>query len=166
MSSTGGSQDPTPAPPVAMTLPVELDGNLGSFVHYCAFPAGRCDTHVVTPDQTDVVIEHAGANFTGLDVNLTWTSSSPATDELALGFMVMSTCDGCEDVFEDEVRGTSPLRATLSGMAVPLNETTVVHLYVYNPKSFQMVPGGVGYTFASVDMDFRLEGTVHVVMQP
>lgn len=160
----GGSTNRTVPAPQPMTLPVELDGNLGSFVHYCAFPASRCDTHIVTPDHTDIVVEHVGANFTGLDVNLTWMSSSPATDELALGFMVMSTCEGCEDPFEDEVRGTSPLRATLTGMAVPLNETTVVHLYVYNPKSFQSVPGGAGYTFASVDMDFRLEGTVHVLM--
>ena len=85
----------TASVPVPMSLPVELDGNLGSFVHYCAFPAGQCDTHVVTPDDSDVILEHAGANFTGLDVNLTWTSSSPATDELALGFMVMATCEGC-----------------------------------------------------------------------
>lgn len=163
-ATTGGNG--TAALPVTMVLPVLLDGNLGSYAHYCVFPAGQCDTQVVTAGETDVIVEHAGSNFTGLDVNLTWTSTGPATDELALGFMVMSTCEGCSDPFEDEVRGPSPLRATVAGKDLPLNGTSVVHLYVYNPSGFQLLPGGAGYTLTSVDLEFRLEGTVHVAMAP
>lgn len=163
-AGTGSNQ--TAAAPVRMSLPVLLDGNLGSYAHYCVFPAGQCDTHVVTAGDTDVIVEHPGSNFTGLDVNLTWTSTGPATDELAFGFMVMSTCEGCSDPFEDEVRGTSPLRATVSGKDLPLNGTSVVHLYIYNPNGFQLLPGGAGYTLTSVDLEFHLEGTVRVVMTP
>lgn len=146
-----------------MSLPVLLDGNLGTFAHYCVFPAGHCETHEVKPGVIDIEIAHPGSNFTGLDVNLTWTSSSPVNDELVLGFMVMGDCEGC-DQFEDEVRGTSPLRAQVSGERIPLNESTVVHFYVYNPKAFQMLPGGAGYTFSSVDDEFQLEGVVRVEM--
>src|SRR5688572_19667710 len=64
---TGGNR--TAPAPVAMSLPVELDGNLGSFAHYCVFAAGppQCDTRVLSPGVTDLVVEHPGSNFTGLD---------------------------------------------------------------------------------------------------
>ena len=161
--SPGLDPDAAPRAPIPVSLPVLLDGNLGSYAHYCVFPAGHCDTHVAAAGETDVVVEQAGANFTGLDLNLTWESQAPATDELVLGFMVMAECEGCDTVYE-EVRGTSPLRATLAGENVPLNDTAVVHIYVYNPNGFQMLPGGAGYTLASVDLPFHLEGTVRVAV--
>lgn len=162
VATVGNATAPVPVP---MTLPVLLDGNLGSYVHYCVFAAGppQCDTQVAVEAEDEVIIDHPGSNFTGLDLNLTWESTSPATDELVLGFMVMSD-NHVDSTMYDVVSGTSPLRATLSDENVPLNETSVVHIYVYNPKSFQMAPGGAGYTITSVDLDFHLEGSVRVVM--
>jgi len=160
---TDAEANPEPAAPVPMALPVLLEGNLGNFAHYCVFPAGQCQTHVVTADETDVLVEHPGSNFTGLDLDLTWTAASAATERLAIGFMVMAECDGCSTAYEGVV-GTSPLRATLSGENVPLNATARVHIFVYNPQGFQMLPGGAGYTFTSVDQAFRLEGLVNVAM--
>jgi hypothetical protein len=153
--------------PVPMSLPVLLEGNLGSYAHGCVFAAGppQCTTQVAVEDEADVIIEHPGSNFTGLDLNLTWESTSPATDELALSFMVMSD-NHVDSTVYDVVSGTSPLRATLTGENVPLNDTSVVHIYVYNPSGFQMMPGGVGYTVTSVDLDFRLEGTVRIATMP
>lgn len=152
----------TPAAPLPLSVPVNLDGNLGSFVHYCVFPAGQCDTQEAIPGNADVYFEHAAANFTGLDLNLTWTASSPATQTLALGFMVMADCPGCSTSYE-EVTGTSPLHASLSGEKVPLNATARVHIYVYNPTSFQLLPGGAGYTFTSVDEAFNLAGRIDIL---
>lgn len=161
--STGTNDNATAQDPVLLSVPVAFDGNLGSSAHSCVFPAGQCVTQVVVAPDANVFVEHPGANFTGLDLNLTWTATSPATQTLALRFMVMADCEGCSTLYE-EVTGTSPLRATLSGENVPLNATTRVHLFVYNPAGLQVVPGGAGYTFTSVDESFRLEGDVRLLV--
>ncbi len=154
-------------PPYAKreSIPVTFSGNLGTIVHGCLFPPGQppvCPTQVVNAGSGDLFVEKPGANFTGLDMNITWTSQTPATATLAVGFMVMAGCDGCEDTFFDEVEGTSPIRIQVKDQKIPLNETTKVHVYVYNPTGLQVLPAGAGYVFVSVDQDYAIEGKISI----
>jgi hypothetical protein len=162
LSTTAGAGDLRPAPVLWQeeSVPLSFDGNTGSGVYACVFPAALCPAHEVVPGASGVIVERPGANFTGLDLEMTWTAQTPASATLDLGFMVMASCEGCNSTSWDVVSGTSPLRATLAGVDVPLTEDAVVHVYVYNPAGFVYDPAVPAYAFASVDQAFRIEGTV------
>lgn len=166
-SASASSTAPAPARAwVPSLMPVTFDGNLGTSVHGCVFPAGVCDTRDVVAGASDLVIERAGTNFTGLDLTATWTAQSPATATLTLGFMVMASCDGCNSTTYDEVTGSSPLHAAVSGANVPLDADHAVHVYLYNPQGLVYNPAVPGYAFASVDQAFHVEGTVSLLLPP
>jgi uncharacterized protein YceK len=151
---------------VPSEMAVTFDGNLGTSLHGCVFPAGLCDTMAVTTDSSDLTVERAGTNFTGLDLTVTWTAQSPATATLTLGFMVMASCDGCNSTVYDEVTGTSPLHAAVSGANVPLDADHALHVYLYNPQGLVYDPAVPGYAFVSVDQAFHVEGTVSLLLPP
>jgi uncharacterized OB-fold protein len=148
---------------VLVPLPVDFQGELGTFVHGCVFPAGECHTQTVKADVTDLIVERPGANFTALSLDVAWDAESEFTRELAVGFMVMDRCPGCPDVFYPEVQDESPIHIEIDGESVPLNETAVVHVYVYNPNSFHMPPPGLlGYAYVSSEQAFTITGNVTV----
>ena len=154
-------------PWVAESVAVAFDGNLGTSVRGCVFPAGRCEEVEAAAGVAGVTFDRPGANFTGLDLTMTWTASTPATATLDLGFMVMASCDGCNSTSYEVVSGTSPLRATLSGVSVPMpSEDYVVHLYVYNPQGSVHDPAAPASGGVVVDQAFRLEGTVSFLVPP
>lgn len=164
LSSTSAA--PRPVPWAHELVPIAFDGNLGTTAHACVLPVGLCHTQAAVADHTDVYVERPGANFTGLDLTVTWTAQSPAAATLAVGFMVMASCDGCNDTSYQEVTGMSPLHATLSGESVPLTADQRVHVYVYNPQGFVYNPAVPAYAFVSVDQAFRVEGSVSLLVPP
>jgi hypothetical protein len=149
--------------PVQETVAVTFDGNLGTLVHACVLPADACHSQAAVADHTDLYVERPGANFTGLDLTVTWTAQTPEAATLGIGYMVMASCDGCNSTSYEEVMGQSPLHVTLSGEGVPLTPDAKVHVYVYNPQGFVYDPAVPAYAFASVDQAFHVEGTVSLL---
>lgn len=145
-------------------VPIAFDGTLGTSLHGCVFATGTCESVEPTPAESELLIERPGANFTGLDVEMTWSAQTPATATLTLGWRVMATCDGCNNSTRyDEVTGPSPLRARLTGESVPLTPDHRIHVYVYNAQGLIYDPSAPAYAFVSVDQPFHIEGTVTVV---
>ena len=151
-----------PLPPVTETIPFSFDGNLGTFVHACVFPAGLCPTQTVVEDLTDLFVERPGANLTALSFEMTWQAQSPATQDLWVGAMVMTSCEGCNDTEFPDIHGPSPIRLDVQDVAVPLTADARVHIYIYNPTGFVHDPAVPGYAAASVDQDFHIEGVATV----
>lgn len=169
-SNPTSSSSSTSAAPVAvpqfkeLVVPVQLSGKLGNFVHGCAFPAGECFTQELSIGDSDVLINQPGANLTSLHLNLTWTASSPATQQLGVGSMAMASCQGCAGTNLVETEGASPLRHEWSGSAILLNESLQLHIYVYDPDAFQLLPGGAGYTYITTEQEFMLEGVARFLV--
>lgn len=158
-----------PVPPSSKTVvvPFSFDGNLGTLAHGCVFPAGLCTSDLgvgtVAPDNTDLVLERPGANLTALSFNLSWQAGSPATQELWVGAMVMTSCEGCEDTSFQDAHGPSPVRVDVRDVSVALGQDAVVHIYVYNPGGFVYNDGVPAYAAVSVDEPFHIEGTATFV---
>jgi hypothetical protein len=164
-STTGVAVAANPAP-VEELVPIVFDGKLGTSLHGCLFPTGTCDSVELVAAGSELVIERPGANFTGLDVIMSWTAQTPATETLTIGWMVMATCEGCNSTFYEEVSGASPLSARLADAAVPLTADTRFHIYAYNPRGLVYDPAVPGYAFVSVDQTFHIEGTATFVVSP
>ena len=158
----------TPAPPTLEAIPFSFDGNLGTFAHGCVFPVGQCtDPYgTVLEGNTDLFVDRPGANLTGLSFEVTWQARSPATQELWVGAMVMTSCEGCNDTEFPDIHGVSPLRLDVQGVSVPLMAEARVHIYVYNPNGFVYDPAVPAYGGASVDEPFHIEGTATVLVPP
>lgn len=161
-SSTSGAPVTTPQFK-ELVVPIQLSGNLGQFVHGCVFPAGQCATQELSPSSNDVLVNQPGANLTSLQLNLTWTTASAATAQLGIGSMAMTSCDGCPSMELADSTGASPLRHEWSGQVL-LNESLQLHIYVYDPDAFQLLPGGAGYAYVTTEQDFVLEGTARFLV--
>lgn len=147
---------------VPTAIPVSFDGNLGTFAHTCVFPPTQppqCETETVVAAKDTLLVESPGSNFTGMDINVTWTSQSAATAELSVSYFVWVPGDG--DYFGNS-QGTSPIHIKVRGENVALNETIHLAVWVYNPKGIVILPASAGYVVVSVDQDFKIEGTVTV----
>jgi hypothetical protein len=164
-SSTAAVEAPQPTVEV---VPFSFEGNLGTFVHGCVIPAGQCtDPYgTVVAGETDLFIERPGANLTALAFEMSWTSRSPATQELWVGSMVMASCEGCNSTSFQDAHGPSPVRVDIQGVSVPLTADARVHIYVYNPNGFVYDPAVPAYGGGSVDEAFRIEGTATFLVPP
>ncbi|HLF16908.1 MAG TPA: hypothetical protein VI796_05710 [Candidatus Thermoplasmatota archaeon] len=169
---TGASDDPQStlpgdspgvAAPVLETVPVSGEGSLGTFATACERVQGGCHGFTINERTADFFVDRPGSNLTSLDLNLTWTAATLATETLAIGAMVMEDWDGCEicdpTVF-DILEGTSPLHYRIEGLAVPLSDQFYVHIFVYDPDAWTdaAVAGVLVYT----DQAVTLEGSVVV----
>ncbi|MFA5944335.1 MAG: hypothetical protein WC876_07715 [Candidatus Thermoplasmatota archaeon] len=167
VSSSSTSMAPVAAPePVVEAVSINFDGMLGTSLHGCVFPAAACQTVDVTDDGSDVYVDRPGVNFTGLDLEVSWTAQTPATAMLTVGFMVMASCEGCNSTTYPEVTGTSPLRVSLQGVSVPLTPDERLHISVYNPQGLVYNPAVPGYAFVSSDQAFHIEGNVTLLVPP
>lgn len=151
--------------PIAVAVTGE--GNTGAYAHQCAFvpPQPQCGTTDMGTDAADVLFANAGTNFTGLDLNITWTSTNALTASLTFGYMVMADCDGCDwpATFFGEEAGTSPVRLQVSGENIPLNETMKVHIYAYIPQGQVYQDPVPAYAVVSVEQAYHVEGKLFVV---
>ena len=168
--TTGPSSSSTgPVPPPAPSVEVvsfSFDGNLGTSAHGCVFPAGVCHTQDFVAGASDLLVERPGANVTALSFTVTWTAQTPATETLAVGSMVMVSCEGCNGTQFGELQGVSPLQVDVTGVSVPLHSDALIHIYVYNPKGFVYDPAVPAYGLVSVDQAFRVEGTATLLVPP
>ncbi|MHB1260998.1 MAG: hypothetical protein ACYC2H_04700 [Thermoplasmatota archaeon] len=165
-ATTTSSAPVVVAQPVVDTILISFDGNLGTSVHGCVFPAGVCDTREVVADETDVIIERPGANLTAVSFDITWEATSPATQTLDVGVMVMASCDGCNDTEFVSLKGPSPLHVEASGLSLALTQDAVLHIYVYNSQGLVHNPAVPAYALASVDQAFHIEGTATFLVPP
>lgn len=164
-STSSGAAPVAPAAPVTEVVEIAFDGKLGTIVHGCIFvPSTVCETREVVPESGDLFVDGTDANLTALDLTVTWTSATPATATLAFGAMVMTDCEGCEDVEFDFQQGTSPLRLQGTALALPLNESARLHVYGYNPQGIVVNPAVPGYAVVSVEQAFHIEGTATVLI--
>ncbi|HUR24983.1 MAG TPA: hypothetical protein VM327_03085 [Candidatus Thermoplasmatota archaeon] len=171
---SAASPSTSPGPPLKTlqpaieVIPFSFDGNLGTFVHGCVFPVGQCtDPYgTVVEGETDLFVERPGANLTALAFEMTWQAKSPATQELWVGAMVMTSCDGCNDTGFPDAHGPSPLALGVKEVMVPLTAEARVHIYVYNPKGFVYDPAVPAYGGLSLDEPFHIEGNATVLLPP
>lgn len=164
--TTSAAPNATVAAPTVEELPFTFDGNLGTSVHGCVFPAGVCHSQDAVAGSADLEVARPGANLTALTFEVSWNAQSPATQTLAVGAMVMASCEGCNSTVFDEVQGTSPLRVDVSGVDLALDADTVVHVYVYNPQGFVYNPSVPAYGLVSVDEPFHVEGVLTLAVPP
>lgn len=167
-STTNSTPAPAAKPWTLEVVPFSFDGNLGTFFHGCVFPAGQCtDPYgTVVAGEADLFIERPGANLTSLTFETTWQSTSAWTQDLWVGAMVMTSCDGCNDTEFPDIHGPSPLRLDVQDVSVPLSDEALVHIYVYNPSGFVYDPAIPAYGGASLDQEFRIEGTATFLVPP
>ncbi len=163
---TDNAPPPTAKPWTLETFAFSFDGKLGTQVHGCVFPAGICQTHAVVPESDDLFVERPGANLTALAIEVTWQAPTPATQELWVGAMVMTSCEGCNDTEFPDVHGASPLRLDVQDVSVPLSDEASVHIYVYNPKGLVHDPAVPGYAVVSAEQAYHIEGTATFLVPP
>ncbi|MEA3142991.1 MAG: hypothetical protein QOG31_315 [Thermoplasmata archaeon] len=140
--------------PVAATLAIDWSGKLGEQAIACAPQPLGCHTFSqdAASSHTDSL---AAGNLTAVRLEMAWTATTPATQTLTLGVMVMG-CPTCPAPFANEVSGASPIVVDLKDLHVALNGTQVLHLYVYNPAG--NVEQDPGYAYATGDQAFTVKG--------
>lgn len=156
-SASGSSPDPmagtTPARP-PRALPVLLDGNTGTFAFVCAAATHQCHGTAAVPGESDLMMDDLAGRIIGGSLALTWTASSPATQELSMGAMLMSS--ECDAIDLGSVVGPSPLALEVAGADRALCDAEVVHVWV----SGSMNGGSDLYYQVDVDQEFHLEGAL------
>lgn len=166
---TSASETPRPtAEPVIEVVSFSFDGNLGTSLHGCAFPVDQCTDGqgTLVAGNTDLFLDRPGANLTALTFEMTWQAQSPATQELWVGAMVMTDCEGCNDTSFPDAHGASPVRVDVQEVQVPLSAHARVHIYVYNRAGVVHDPAVPAYGAASIDEPFHIEGTVSFLVPP
>lgn len=151
----------TEAPAVAIAIPILLDGNTGTSAVVCVLgPVGECVFQEAAPGTSGLLIEGQAGTVTGGELTLAWSASSPATNELSMGAMLMDGGEGCEGVDLGMVRGASPLVLTLATAAPrALCEGEILHLWIAGTNW-----GGQDPAYYQVDVDqaFHVEGTITI----
>jgi hypothetical protein len=145
--------------PAPTRIALDWDGKLGTVVNPCLPHPVEC-----VPTEMDSSSEHSeklpAGNLTSAHVELSWTSTTPATQTLTLGVMVMG-CPGCGAPFSKEVSGASPLVVDASDLQVPVNASQVLHVYVYNPALAQ--GADPVFLYATPDQAFTVKGSAIVM---
>ena len=154
-NATGAAQDNATA--AALSAVVAWDGSLAAAVcapmgpNSCMFPIS------FDGDSAEPLPRLAGPAKG--DLTLTWTPSSPLTEELVLGVFAYRSCgDGCYEgtEFFQHVSGPSPLVLAVDAPLLPEGEALL--LYVHQPR---LTPDPV-YAFARAEQPFHVEGLLQV----
>lgn len=144
------------APPQEVTTPLAWDGSLGAGVCAPAGP-GACFGGTFTKQSRVLPIEAPGAPAR-FAATVTWTASSPLTNEL---FVVLARTKSCGDgCFEGQNLGTpasgpSPLTLEVGDLPA-LAEDEFLAVFVSQGR---LTPEPV-YAYARAPQDFHLEGSV------
>lgn len=148
------SAAPEASPAAPRTLPLALDGNVGTGFIACAFPVERCEGMAAAPGSKELYVEDEAGRVLGGRVELTWTAASPATQSLSLGLMLMGG-EGCDSLDLGTTKGPSPLAIDVAPVPRDLCQGELVHAWVAGEHW-----GTQGPTYYQVDVDqeFRLEG--------
>lgn len=144
-----------PPAPTLHVVEVSFDGNLGTSAVLCEGTSGQCVPPAeVVEGETDYLYEHPGATLVAVNLTLSWTAASAATDTLGLGAMRM----GSNSTLLENVEGTSPLEIQAEALDLLMDEENGFHAYVYNVKGLVHQDPAFGYV--SADNAFHVEGTL------
>ncbi len=151
-----------PAPPDPIVIDASWQGMVADRVLACEYYATNdCyEQRVSTPDN-DWIEPFPGHNLSSALLLLEWQATSPATETLTFGFMVMATDGHSNNTHFGELSGKSPLQFDLHNLDVPLGEGQVLHAYVYNPAVSE--PVDRAYVYASKEQSFTVTGEVVIV---
>lgn len=144
-----------PAASTPVTTPFSWDGKLA---------LGACvpmapDTCLSPVSFADDDMKELGApgNVTEVALTVTWTPTSPLTEQMGAILLYVKTCgEGCWEGRHagDVVTGPSPL--SLGGAMAPAEADETLAVYVYQPR---LTPSPV-YAYARAEQAFHVEGTI------
>lgn len=150
-------------PPKSSSIVMDWDSRLGTAAIACIdAPVGQCTPYQsVTPDGDDWTAPLPSGNVTAVDVALTWTAQTPATQALGFRIMVMGACPGCNVTDLGQVTGTSPLVIQKQGLHIPGGPGMKLHAYAWNQQGLVHNPPAIAYASA----DQALHGAGNVTVQ-
>jgi len=160
-SASPTSTDATEAaPPADIVIPLQFEGRLPAFVEPCAFAlvAGVCVTLPPTADfQGRFVIDVEG-NVTAWTATLTWTPSSPATEQLSFSFHSFNEDFSSFDV-HGRAFGPSPLVLEIAE-PFALDPALTHRISVSAPSTGAGVIVAEAGVSAATEQDFVLDGSM------
>lgn len=156
--ATNVTQEPPALAP--QTFPISFDGKTGN---WACVPSGptSCNGLPVGTNSENTFVEVAYDGVaTSAEITLTWTPTTPATNEMSLALFAMRSCgEGCiemdSEMYYEEVSGMSPLSLSANGITLGENETLYVHVGTVDPTPSLPAP-----FFYSLEQAFTVEGTL------
>lgn len=149
-----------PGPQGELVLPITLDGSTGTQAYVCATPAPSCIYREVIGGKSDLLLEGVVGEIVGGTLALEWTATSPLTQDLAFGVMLMGGEGGaCEPVSLGLLRGSSPLEIDVAASERPVCDGEILHVWASNGIYVGDPPA---YVQLDVDQAFHLEGTLRL----
>ena len=156
-SLVGGASSP---PPGERILPILLEGSTATQAFVCASVAPGCAYQAVVPGESDLFFEDLSGSIVGGTISLTWSARTAATEELAVGIMLMGgEGDACAPIDLGSLRGRSPLRIDVTPMERPFCGGELLHAWASNGIYVGQDPA---YVQLDVDQAFLLEGNVTI----
>lgn len=155
--------DPPAAPPtpaeeasILRLVDVGFEGRLPARAEACG-PTG-CLRVDAGPAQSQINVTDLTGSLDAVSVELSWTPSSPATRELYLGAVILwPECNECEWLRVGLAKGVSPLRLDIPELAVALDTTAIVQVFVVPTRGDVGVP-----VMTTLDQPFHVRGNLLV----
>lgn len=150
-TSSNGSATPT-----SVSLPIALDGSVGTQAFLCLQPVGECLGEAVQEGKSDLLFEGEAGRVAGGELVLSWNATTPATQELSMGVMLMrGEGEACAPVSLASGKGGSPLALAVPAATRALCPSDILHVWVSGANY-----GASDATYYQVDTDqaFHLGG--------